>query len=86
MFGYCMPYGNEVILRVQNLPSRCCQPLKLLMYIGRGFRSFNAVNIGSQGQKATKLLAFKVGGLKKKSAAWPDPAQTSWPMFNSGRI
>ena len=31
------------------------------------FRTFNAVNIGSVGQRATKLLSVKVGGLKKKS-------------------
>ena len=33
------------------------------------FRSFNAKNLGSVGQRAAKLLAVKVGGLKKKSAA-----------------
>ena len=35
------------------------------------FRSFIAVNKMSVGQRALKLLAVKVGGLKKKSAAWP---------------
>ena len=34
----------------------------------KGFRSFNAENLGSLGQMATKLPALKVGGLKKKSA------------------
>ena len=29
--------------------------------------------MGSVGQRASKLLAVKVGGLKKKSAIWPRP-------------
>ena len=37
------------------------------------FRSFEAKNLGSVGQRAAKLLAVKVGGLKKKSAAQPRP-------------
>ena len=32
------------------------------------FRCFNAQNLGSVGQRAAKLLAVKVGVLKKKSA------------------
>ena len=39
------------------------------MYFGKGIRSFNPRNIGSVGQRALKLLAVKVGGLTKKSAA-----------------
>ena len=39
----------------------------------KGFRSFNAKGLGSLGQRASKLPAFKVGGLKKKSAAQPQP-------------
>ena len=38
-------YENEVTLRDQNLPLKCCQPLEMLMYIERGFRSFYTVNI-----------------------------------------
>ena len=34
----------------------------------KGFRSFNAENLGSAGQRAAKLLAVKVGGLKNMSA------------------
>ena len=43
------------------------------MYFFKRFRSFNAKNLGTVGQRAAKLLAVKVGGLKKKSAAqtWP---------------
>ena len=37
------------------------------------FRSFNAENLRSIGQRALKLLAVKVGGLKKKSANQPRP-------------
>ena len=44
-----------------------------LLYLFKGFRSFNIVNMGSVGQRASKLLAVKVGGLKKKSAIWPRP-------------
>ena len=32
------------------------------------FRTFNAVNMGSVGQRAAKILSVKVGSLKKKSA------------------
>ena len=35
----------------------------------KGFRSFITKNLGSVGQRVAKLLAIKVGGLKKKSAA-----------------
>ena len=44
-----------------------------LKYLFKRFRSFNTVNMGSFGQRASKLLAVKVGGLKKKSAIWPRP-------------
>ena len=67
------PYKNEVILRGQKISLKCCQPLKLVMYIGRGFRSFHTGNMGSVGQRAAKLLAVKVGGLKNKCANWPGP-------------
>ena len=45
---------TEVILRRQNIPLKCRQPLELLMYIGKGFRSFNAENLGCAGQSAAK--------------------------------
>ena len=41
------------------------------------FRCLNAKNLGSVGQRATKLLAVKVGVLKKKSATLPIPAEVS---------
>ena len=37
------------------------------------FRSLNAENLGSVGQRAAKLLSVKVGDLKKKSAIRPRP-------------
>ena len=37
------------------------------------FRCLNAENLWSVGQRAAKLLAVNVGGLKKKSAIRPQP-------------
>ena len=39
--------------------------------------------MGPVGQRDTKLLAVKVGGLKNKSAAGPSPSRTDWPWFDS---
>ena len=50
-----------------------------MLYFKKGFGSFNIENLGSVGQRAAKLLAFKVGGSKKKSAIWPRPHPTSRP-------
>ena len=69
------PYENEVILRGQKIPSKYCQPLELY-YIGGGLRFFHTLNIGSLGQRASKLLDVKVGDLKKKSANRPGPTRT----------
>ena len=50
----------------------------MLIQFDEGVRSFHTFefDIGSVGQRAAKLLAVKVGGLKKKSAIWP------WPHLN----
>ena len=48
------------------------------------FRSFNANNLGSVGQRAAKLLAVKVGVLKKKSAASAIPANACAIAFGPG--
>ena len=48
------------------------------------FRTFNAKNFGSVGQRAAKLLALKVGGLKKKSAATAIPADLCASAFGPG--
>ena len=45
------------------------------MYFGKRIISFNARNIESVGQRVLKLLAFKVGVLKKKSAASAIPPE-----------
>ena len=42
-----------------------------MLYFKKGFRSFNTENLGSVGQRASKLPAVKVGGHKKKSADRP---------------
>ena len=53
------------------------------MYFFKRFRSLNAKTLGSVGQRAAKLLAVKVGGLKKKSASRPRPQSASLPGFDS---
>ena len=55
-------------------------------YLFKGFRSFNTVNMGSVGQKASKLLAVKVGGLKKKSTTRSRPHlnQSAWIQDHPG--
>ena len=48
------------------------------------FRTFNAENFGSVGQRAAKLLAVKVGVLKKKSAASAIPPKVSASALGPG--
>ena len=50
------------------------------------FRSFNAENLGSVGQRAAKLLAAKVGALKKKFAALAIPPELCAITFGPGSI
>ena len=50
------------------------------------FRSFNAENIGSIGQRAAKLLAAKFGVHKKKSAALAIPPELCAIAFGPGSI
>ena len=56
-------------MREKTLSLKSYYSLELLICKGKGFRSFHAGKIGSVGQRASKLLAAKVGGLKKNSAA-----------------
>ena len=49
------------------------------------FRSIDAENLESVGQRAAKLLAVKVGGLKKSLPAGPGPSQPVCPGSNPGR-
>ena len=50
-----------------------------------GFRSFVTENLESVGQRAAKLLAVKVGGLKKILPAGPGPSQPVCPGSTPGR-
>ena len=54
------------------------------MYFFKKFRSFFAKNLRSVGQRATKLLAVKVGGLKKKSADSAIIAEACASVIGSG--
>ena len=54
------PYENKVILRGQNVPTKGCQPLELLMYIERGIRSFHTGDVGPVGQRTKKLSSVKL--------------------------
>ena len=53
-------------------------------HCGKKSRSFNAKNFGSVGQRAAKLLAVKVGVLKKKSAASAIPPKVCASAFGPG--
>ena len=75
-------------MRGQKLPSKWFQSLELFIYIyihiGKGFRSFHTGSIGSVGQRAAKLPALKVGGLKKKSADLATTAEACASVFGLG--
>ena len=70
-------------MRGQNLLLKCYQPLELLIYFGKGF---NTGNIGSVDQRPAKLLAVKVGVLKKKSAVLVIPPIWCAISFDPGSI
>ena len=53
-------YENEVALREQRIPLKCCQPLDFWYAFFKRFRFFIAVSMKSVGQLALKLLAVKV--------------------------
>ena len=52
--------------------------------VEKRFRSFNPENFESVGQRAAKLLAVKVGVLKKKSAASAIPPKVCASAFGPG--
>ena len=54
------------------------------IYCKKKSRSFNAQNFKSVGQRAAKLLAVKVGALKKKSAASAIPPKMCASAFGPG--
>ena len=70
----------------QNPPLKCCQHLETKHALRKKFRSFNAENFESVGQRAAKLLAVKAGVLKKKSAASAIPAKACAFAFGPGSI
>ena len=55
-------------------------PLNLCYVLKKGLDLSILKNLGSVGQRASKLPAVKVGGHKKKSADWPRPLlnQSAW--------
>ena len=55
-----------------------------MIYFKKLFKYFNTSNIGSVGQRASKLLAVKVGVLKKKSATLAIPPKVCARMFSPG--
>ena len=55
-----------------------------MTHFDKRFRSFNARNFKSVGQRAAKLLAVKVRVLKKKSAASAIPADLCASAFGPG--
>ena len=65
-------------------PKNAAELLKWLYIFQMGLE-LSILLMGSVGQRAAKLLAVNVGGLKKKSAIRPQPQSASLPGFNSGR-
>ena len=51
----------------------------MLLYFEDGVKSFHTYNIGSIGQRAAKLLAVNVGGLKKVCHPAPVPVEPVGP-------
>ena len=58
--------------------------LLILTQLKKGFRSFDDKNLGSVVQRALKLLAVKVGVLKKKSAPSAIPAELCASVIGPG--
>ena len=68
------PYVNGMTLSEEVLSLKCCQPLELLIYFGKRFKSFHKFTIGSIGQSAvmltvpTKKFAALANTVKVRSA------------------
>ena len=77
--GYSIPYVNEVTLKGQKTTFEMLLASWFFVCFFKRFRSLNAENLGSVGQRAAKLLAVKVGGLKKGLPAGPGPSQPVCP-------
>ena len=64
-YGYLInPMKMRSLWESKPYLSKCCQPLKLLIYLGKRFKAFHALIIESVNQR----YSMKVGGLKKSSA------------------
>ena len=60
-----------------------------MVYLSNGFRTFHNINMGYVGQRAAKLLAVKVGVLKKSVASATPPklcAIAFGPGLNPGVV
>ena len=57
-----------------------------MLYFVKGFRSFHIINIESVGQRTSKLLAVKLGVLKKKSVASAIPVELCASPFDLGSV
>ena len=68
-------------MKGQNVRLKCYQPLELAIFWKRS-RSFHTGIVGSVGLRASKLLAVKVGVLKKQSAASAIPAKLCARAFS----
>ena len=66
------PYGNEVILRGQKIPLKCCQPLDFWYTSLKGLDLSMLENMGSVRQMAARLLAIKLksGPTGSSGARW----------------
>ena len=76
-------YGNEVTLRRQKPPAASHLIFGVLF---KRFRSFNAKNLGSAGQRAAKLPAIKLwewfdGAGVRTRAHWLTGARAGWQTF-----
>ena len=75
--GYLLTYGYLIRpIKILSFWDGKIDPknpasLLILKYFFKRFRFFDDEILGSLGQRAAKLPAFKIGGIKKKSAAWP---------------
>ena len=78
----CFPMYMRSLWDSKNPPKMLLASWFFVCFFKR-FRCLNAKNLGSVGQRAAKLLAVKVGGLKKKSAGRPWPQSASLLRFDS---
>ena len=54
-----------------------------MIKLSNGFRTFHTIDMGSVGQRAAKLLAVNVGGLKKSLPTGPGSTPSSRLGFDA---